>query len=900
MPASNTSPPSEPWTLTAEDVLEKLQVDPQTGLTPDTVKSRRKKFGRNRLREAEQRSAFSILIAQFKSIIIGLLALAAIASFFFGQWVEGIAIAVAIIVNTAIGFVTELKAVRSMDALRELSRVTTVVRRDGSAREIPAEQLVVGDIVLLDGGDIVTADIRLIEASKMQVDESALTGESVPVSKNIDPVESGTPLAERRNMLYKGTAVTRGSGEAVVVAVGMRTELGNISELVRQAEDEATPLEEHLDRLGRNLVWVTLALTAVVAGIGIARGKDTLLMIESAVALAVAAVPEGLPIVATIALARGMMRMARRNALINRLASVETLGATSIICTDKTGTLTENEMTVTRLLLDSGEIRVNDNETQPAFRRDNQPVDPDDDHTLTRALEIAVLCNNADLRQSDDSDQNGSGVGDPVEIALLQLGRLAGMERPGMLEQHPEEREEAFDSDTKMMATFNRFDNTLRVLVKGAPEAVLEHCRSVLTADGPRDLDDKLRDQWNDRNVQMAEDGLRVLALATGEAQSADETPYQDLSFVGLVGFLDPPRDDVADAIDECRRAGIRVIMVTGDQALTARNVARAVRLSENDDITVLPGKRLHDIDRLDDRERAELINTAVFARVSPSEKLQLISLHQGNGSIVAMTGDGVNDAPALKKADIGVAMGQRGTQVAREAADMILKDDAFATIVTAVEQGRVIFGNIRKFVLYLLSGNVAEIFAVAAASLADIPLPLLPLQILFLNFVLDVFPALALGVGEGYPNIMQRPPRDPEEPVLARSHWIFIGGFGALIAVSSLGGLGAAIIILGMSAADAVTVSFLALAFGRLWHVFNMRSPRSHILYNEITRNKWVLGALALCSALLVLAVHIPGFSGVLGLAPPGIDGWIVALLLSLLPVTIGQVLKAFGRGGP
>ncbi|MBN1259348.1 MAG: cation-transporting P-type ATPase [Anaerolineae bacterium] len=906
-----------PWTQTWEDVAEALDVTVTQGLDAKEVSRRRERYGQNRLRDTETKSAWQILVEQFKSLIIGLLAVAAILSFAFGDWIEGLAVLVVIAINAAIGFITELRAVRSMESLQELSRVDAKVRRDGQVQEISAESLAPGDVMVLAGGDVITADARLVEASKLQVDEAALTGESAPVSKQTSPVKAATPLAERASMVYKGTAVTRGAGEAIVIATGMETELGHISSLVEAAEEEATPLEERLEALGRTLIWVTLGIAGLVALSGIIAGREIRLMIETAIALAVASIPEGLPIVATVALARGMWRMARRNVLINRLAAVETLGATSIILTDKTGTLTENRMTVVHLTLDNEEMEISGEglETEGEFTKAGKRVNPEENVHLRQLLRVGVLCNNAALSEDNANPEKGiSAVGDPLEVALLVAGVKAGLHRPALLEKWPEVHEVAFDAETKMMATYHKEDGHYRVAVKGALEPVLESATQIMTADGPRELKTGERKAWLTRNETLAEDGLRVIALATKRVEAPSEettsaseaqfpedaaSPYETLTFLGLAALLDPPRKEVRGAIEACQSAGVRVVMVTGDQPATARNVAHAVGLVEDEDADVVYGLDLDeatfskDVDT-SNAQAQHVLEAPIFARVTPAQKLDLIAIHQRAGAIVAMTGDGVNDAPALKKADIGVAMGQRGTQVAKEAADMILKDDAFAAVVVAIEQGRVIFGNIRKFVLYLLSCNVAEILVVGLAAVVNAPLPIRPLQILFLNLVTDVFPALALGVGEGSPHVMERPPRDPDEPIVTRRHWTSIGVYSFIITLAVLGALALGLTQLGMSQERSITLSFLTLAFAQLWHVFNMRDHDAGVFKNEITENKYVWGALGLCVVLLGAAVYVPFLSNLLDIVDPGLTGWGIVLALSLASLAIGQAVKA------
>jgi len=887
-----------PWARSREDILEALSVSEAEGLDDREVEKRRRRYGPNRLRSAESKSAWAILGEQFKSLLVVLLAVAAALSMAFGEFVEGLAILAVIFINAAIGFVTELRAVRSMEALQSLGSVEAKVRRDGRVKIIPAEEIVPGDIIVLEGGDVVTADLRITEASKLQADESALTGESLPVGKQVEASVEAAPLAERASMLYKGTAVTRGSGQGVVVATGTGTELGHISSLVEEAEEELTPLEKRLNQLGRRLVWITLVIAVVVAIAGILAGREILLMIETAIALAVATVPEGLPIVATIALARGMQRMARRNALINRLSAVEALGATNVICTDKTGTLTENQMTAVEIALAEGDIRVSGEglQTEGQFSRDGEALDPLTHEALRRMLQVGVLCNNAEVNKN--SKDETEAIGEPLEVALLVAGLKAGIARDELLEALPETREEAFDPDTKMMATFHKENGAYQIAAKGASEPVLSASTHIFTKEGLRELDDEERQTWIARNKQMAEGGLRVLALAMRTAEEADAHPYNGLTFLGLVGLLDPPREEVRPSLEACVQAGIRVVMVTGDHPVTARRIAQAVGLVRDQDIDVIHGRELGSRDDLSEEERGRVLEAPIFARVSPAQKLDLIAIYQSEGHAVAMTGDGVNDAPALKKADIGVAMGRRGTQVAKEAADMVLQDDRFSSIVAAVEQGRVIFDNIRKFVFYLMSCNISEIAVISLASLVNAPLPLQPLQILFLNLVTDVFPALALGVGEGEQAIMHRPPRNPQEPILTRRHWIEMGGFSALITVSVLGVMALALTGLGMARERAVTISFLTLAFAQLWHVFNMRDRGTDFLDNEVVRNPWIWGALALCTALLIAAVYVPGLNTVLKVVDPGLTGWGLVLGASLLPYVAGQIFKSMPAG--
>jgi len=885
----------------AARVLQTLEVEQGRGLTEQEVRRRFDQHGPNKLREAKRRSIWEIVIEQFKSMVIVVLVIAGTVALTFQHWAEGIAILAVLVVNAALGFVTEWKAMRSMEALRQMGDDKVRVRRNGEDLEINSETLVPGDIIIVEAGDIAPADIRLIESNNVRVNEAPLTGESMPVQKDTEAVADDIALAERTCMLYKGTIISEGSGEGVVVRTGMQTELGRISELAESAEKEATPLQKRLDRLGRRLAWITLAIAAVIAAVGLLAGQDMRRMIETAIALGVAAIPEGLPIVATIALARGMHLMVRRNALIKKLPAVETLGATRIIFTDKTGTLTENRMTLRRISTAAGEFEIDEE------KRQVEGVGGPDHPLLRRIIEIGVLCNNASLRDADGDREPDEEQGDPTETALLRAGFMFDIERPELLEKKPEEREVAFDADLMMMATYHRAEDGLEIAVKGAPARVLEACHTIAeeNLDGARPLNDESRRQWSERSETLAAEGLRLLAVADKFVDSTEAEPYENLRFLGLVGLLDPPREDVRQAIDECQAAGIRVIMVTGDQPATATAIARQTGVTDEKEPTVIHGSELSDPAEMSEQQRRRVFETTIFARVSPEQKLHLIKLMQSRGQTVAMTGDGVNDAPALKKADIGVAMGQRGTDAARQAADMVLQDDAFSSIVAAVRQGRIIFGNIRQSIMFMLCTNVAEVIAVAAAAAAGgfstMPIPLLPLQILYLNVITDVFPALALGMGTGDPDVMKREPRPRDESVLTRGHWGAVGGWALLLGVCVLVALVIAFYGLDFNQRHAVTISFLTLAFAKLWFVFNLRRPGSAFLRNDIVMNPYVSGAIVLCAVLLLAAVYLPGLSDLLKTENPTRQGWLVVLGMSLVPFVCGQVLrvvqKAQGR---
>jgi len=888
------------WTKSTAETLTDLYVDPLLGLSTAEAESRQRQFGLNQLIVAKRRSVLSICADQFKSVVILLLTGAGVLAFLFADHVEGLAIMAVIAINASIGFLTEWRAIRSMEALGRLGSVETVVMRDGNVQSLPAEQLVPGDIIILDGGDIVTADIRLIEAAKLQADESTLTGESLPVGKQTEPLSPGTLVMERKNLVFKGTAITRGSGKGVVVSIGPATELGRISKLVSEAKAQQTPLEKRLDALGRRLTWIVVAIGVFIALVGILIGRDTFLAIEVGIALAVAAVPEGLPIVATIALARGMWRMAQRNALVARLSAVETLGATGIILTDKTGTLTENRMAVTTIqLADDIEVVAEGagEASHGRFREKSGSLEHGPAQLLDQLLTAAALCSNATLRA--ESDGEIVSVGDPTEVALLVAAYRRGIQRNKLLNRWPEIREIAFDPESKRMATLHSGSAEVRVAVKGAPESVIPSCATMQTEAGVIALTDQDRQEWLDHAQKLGERGLRTLAVAEKMSAHSSDDPYNSLVLLGVVGLEDPAREGVKEAIARCHSAGVSVVMVTGDHAATARNIGIELGLVES---AAEPRQFVNgtELDELIARSSdADLLAAQVFSRVTPEQKLNLIDFYQRQGSVVAMTGDGVNDAPALKKADIGIAMGIRGTAVAQEAAAMVLQDDEFGTIVEAIAHGRAIFENVRKFVVYLLSCNISEVLIVTLATVAGAPLPLLPLQILFLNLVTDVFPALALGVGRGSGDLMKNSPRPANEPLLTRAHWLRISLHGAVISISVLGAMAIAVYYLEFDTDHAVTVSFCTLALAQVWHVFNMRADARRFLNNEITQNIWIWIAIGICLALILIAVYMPLLSGLLELADPGAAGWLLIMVASLVPLLLDPVVRFAGTRG-
>ncbi|MFP4547213.1 MAG: cation-translocating P-type ATPase [Fidelibacterota bacterium] len=873
------------YTKTADQALEELD-SKRDGLSAEEHENRLNKYGLNKLKETKKKGFLQILWAQINNPVVYLLTAAAIVAFFFGDLAEGVAILVVILINTGIGFWMEYQAQKSMEALKKMDKIKAKVVRNGETNTIDAEKLVPGDIIHLEAGMIVPADARLIETSELEADESALTGESVPVEKTTEKIAGEQSLGDRTNMLFKGTVITGGNGTAVVTATGMKTEMGNISTMVSEAEQEQIPLDKKLNKLTKNLIWLTLGLALAYFALGLLTGKEVYILFQTAVAWAIAAIPEGLPVVASIALARGMLKLAKHQAIIKQLSAVETLGETTVIFTDKTGTLTENKLSLEQITLPKEThtvtIQKNSVQIEPEIPRETP-------ENFQHFMRISALCNYADLEKEE---------GDPLDLSLLRFLKLYDHEKWDAFKQMQRKVEDPFDSESKLMGSVNEYENKYYVSCKGAAESIISRSTSIRVNGEKERFSDKMKENWMKKNDEMSSKGLRVIACAyktidelKDNVDDATETYMHSLVFIGLAGFLDPPKPEVQNAVEECQSAGIKVIMVTGDHPGTSKNIARQVHIVEDEAANVILG------DDLKKDQHSKITSTRIFSRVDPEQKLNIIDHFQQQNEIVGMTGDGVNDAPALKKADIGIAMGKRGTQVAGEVADMVLKDDSFPSIVHAVEEGRIIFQNIRKFIIYQLSYHLGEILVIGSISFTLFKLPVLPLQLLFLNLLSDVFPALALGVGKGNPAVMKLPPKDPAEPIITHRCWIRIVYYGIVFGITVTGAYLFAKFGLNLSDEIANNVAFFTLAFSQLLHVFNMRDPDEGIFLNQVTKNKFVWYALAFCIAAIVAAYFIPVLKEVLSFPDMGTKPWLLVLVASLSPVIIIQTGKIIAK---
>jgi len=949
--------------LTPEEVLSHLKVE-GNGLTTEEAKKRLEYYGPNQLKEAPRPGFLQMLWEQLNNFVVILLVVASVVSALLGEYVDAAAIMAIVVLNSVLGIVQERRAEEALAALKKLAAPDAQVMRDGHRVSIPSYDLVPGDLVFLEAGNFVPADIRLLEAVNLRVEEASLTGESQAVQKNASSLlDENVPLGDRKNTAFMGTVVAYGRGRGVVTSTGMHTQLGLIASMLQNIEAEQTPLQRRLDQLGRTLSVGALLLVAIVFIVSIINNTDISFLLRDplgylreyateitnvfivAISLAIAAVPEGLPAVVTISLALGMREMIKRHALIRKLSSVETLGSATVICSDKTGTLTQNEMTVTRLWADRQFVDVTGTGYAPdgQFKVDGKQANISDYPAIQTVLWLGLLNNDSSLELTgeEDSQRTYRIVGDPTEGALLVAAAKAGVTHVEIKDAYPRENEVPFDSERKRMVTihdvaiprahdpspFTTNDKSQDwdvIAVKGAPDVVLDLCTQYQDRnDKPRPLDQETRRQILAANDEMTRDALRVLGLAYRLEEDVPDNPEnftaedleKDLVFVGLAGMIDPARPEVKPALEHARDAGIRTIMITGDYPNTARAIAETIGMLRHGR-KVLTGAQL---DSLSDDELKNVIEeTAVFARVSPEHKMRIVNALQANEEVVAMTGDGVNDAPAIKRADIGVAMGITGTDVAKETADMVLTDDNYASIVSAVEQGRIIYSNIRKFVFFLLSSNVAEIMIIFLATLASLPLPLTAIQLLWLNLITDGAPALALAVEKGDPDIMQQKPRAKTEPIINRSMMWGLGiqtvtQTAAVLTAFALGLIwhlevgahvtGNPVLYLlkhdwrGIDVQTAETMAFVTLSLCELFRAYTVRSERASIFTIGVFSNRYMQYAVGLSIALLILVCAVPFLQPIFNTHFLSLEEWAIVIGLALIPATAEEITKFIWR---
>lgn len=897
------------YAIAINEVLSSVKSDAAKGLSTAEACERLAQEGRNELKEEEQSTLFQKFINQMKDFLVLILIVASIISAFTDEFVDSAVIIAIVLMNAALGVFQEFKAEKALAALKKIAAPHAKVIREGNIMTVPAAELVRGDIVLLEAGDYIPADIRIVEAANLKVEEASLTGESVPVEKQTAPVAQDASLGDRYNMGYMSTVVTYGRGKGVVVNTGMNTEIGKIASMLQTYQEEATPLQKKLEEFGKMLGMVCLGVCAVVFAMGlyngyrdgILNGAEIHMMLMTSISLAVAAIPEGLPAIVTMVLALGMQRMVKRNAIIKHLHAVETLGSITAICSDKTGTLTQNQMTVVKIFADDKLFAVSGEGYQPEgeFRYNNRPMVAGANQALNMLLLGSALCNDARLVQ----DEKGAWkiVGDPTEGALLVTAAKGGREREATVALHPRVQEIPFDSERKLMTTFHRTkDGRIVAFIKGAPDVMLSRASSVLTTDGERVITDADAAGIRQANKTMASQALRVLAIGYREfAELPDdlsaEAIEQQLVLIGLAGMIDPPRNEAREAVKVCAAAGIRPVMITGDHPDTAYAIAKDIGIAQNEK-QVMAGREIDALSAEGLKEAVTRVN--VFARVSPEHKVAIVESLRANNQIVAMTGDGVNDAPALKKSDIGVAMGITGTDVTKETADMVVTDDNFVSIVSAVEEGRVIYANIRKFVYFLLSCNTAEILVIFVAMLLGWPVPLLPIQLLWINLVTDAFPALALGVEKREPDVMNRQPRNPNEPILNKNLKLLIGIQSVAMCIVVLGAFQYGRGVSGGDLAIGRTFAFITLIASQLVCAYAARSEYRPVFAGGLFDNKYMNMAVGVSFGLLLLSIYSP-LSGLFKTAAPTLNQWLVLVALAPIPFLLVELFKAIAYRG-
>lgn len=877
-----------------EEVVKELNTDMDQGISKEEVSRRLKEYGENRLEEKESRGIFQMFLDQFRDFLVLILIGASIVSMIVGEATDAVIILLIVILNSVLGVFQENRANNALKALKDMAAPQAKVIREGILEKVPSSELVPGDVVILEAGDYIPADLRLVKSVNLKIEEAALTGESVPVEKSArERVEKDAGIGDRVNSAFMSTVVTYGRGKGIVVATGMNTEIGKVASMLEAVEEGPTPLQRKLDQLGKLLGSVCLGICGIIFILGLLRGQEVIEIFMTAVSLAVAAIPEGLPTVVTVVLALGMQKMIKKDAIMKRLGAVETLGSTTVICTDKTGTLTQNKMTVVKIF--DGEnlwdVTGRGYTTEGEIKKEGSlgKFEPETSPALERLLRAGVLCNDAHLKKGVDEI-----IGDPTEGALVVLGAKGGYPQETLMAEMPRIGEIPFDSKRKLMSTFHQHKKGIVMYTKGAPDVVLSRCKYIFKDGNPIELTEQDRVRIMEQNHSFANEALRVLALAYKMPEEVKEVldEEKDLIFLGLVGMIDPPRDEAKEAVAICKKAGIRVVMITGDHKTTGSAIGKAIGIIDRDE-EALDGKEL---DALSDEELKEKVKRVnVFARVSPEHKVRLIKAVKENGEIAAMTGDGVNDAPALKQADIGIAMGITGTDVAKEAADMILTDDNFASIVDAVEEGRTIFGNIRKFVGFLLSCNIGELLVIFIAMLFGAEVPLLPIHLLWINLITDAFPAFALGVEPKEEGIMERPPRDPDEPIVNKEMSIAVGIQSISLALAAL--LSFWYGLNHFNGEDALTAArtycFITLVVGELLRAYSARSEEKMIYKMKIFSNMFlnisVLGSLL----LLMAVVYIPFLQPIFHTVSLSLFELDMALLFAMIPLIGGEIAK-------